>query len=91
MHSSPEPRKWIIDGEEVTEDDIRWNPTLYTECEIEEVRKLAWDYLIEQIDEEVEFLERMGYFKDIEEIERLEIEEAERKEIEEDKGMDFGL
>jgi hypothetical protein len=91
MHPSPEQRKWTINGEEVTEDDIRGNPALYTKCEIEEVRKLAWDYLIEEIDEEVEFLERMGYFKDIEEIERLEIEEAERKEVEEDKGMDFGL
>ena len=95
MHSSPEPRKWIIDGEEVTEEDIRWNPTLYTECEIEEVRKLAWDYLIEEIDEEVEFLEKMGYFRDIEEIdesEELEIKEIRRRrEVEEDSGMDLGL
>jgi len=95
MHSSPGQRKWTIDGEEVTEDDVRGNPALYTKCEIEEIRKLAWDYLIEEIDEEVEFLEKMGYFRDIEEIdesEELEIKEIrKRREVEEDNGMDLGL
>ena len=86
-----EIRTWILEGEEITEEEIKGNPAVYVDCEVEEVRKLALDYLIHEIDEEVEFLERMGYFKDIEEIERLEIEEAERKEVVEDKGMDFGL
>jgi len=39
MRPSPGQGKWTINGEEITEDDIRENPALYTRCEIEEVQR----------------------------------------------------
>jgi len=96
MRPSPGQGKWTINGEEITEDDIRENPALYTRCEIEEVQRLAWDYLLEEIDEEVEFLEKTGYFRDIEELEEVEEKKKEervrrRGREKEDKGLDFGI
>jgi hypothetical protein len=96
MHSPPKQRKWIINGEEVTEEDIRDNPAIYVRCDIEEVRKLALDYLLEETDREIEFLKKEGYFDiddfyiipDFEETEE-EVEEI-KKEEEKDKGLDFG-
>jgi len=94
-----EVRTWSLNGEEVTEEEIKGNPAFYVDCEIEEVRKLAWNYLIEQTDEEVEFLEAEGYFRDIEELEmfdefREEIIEEQGREEEDrkrDNGMGLGL
>jgi len=85
-------RIWILDGEEITEEEIKGNPAYYVDCEIEEVRKLAWNYLIEQTDEEVEFLEAEGYFRDIEELEMLdEVEEEKKQEKEQERKRDSGI
>ena len=93
MKEKEEERAWIIDGERMTEEEIKGNPAFFLDCGIKEVRKLALDYLIQEIDEEVEFLEKSGYFRDIEELERLEKEEEIRKEQERerDSGMRLEL
>jgi len=89
-----EVRTWILDGKEITEEKIKGNPVFFLDCEVEEVKKLAWDYFMEELDEEYQFLEESGYFRDIEELEMLdEVEEKEEKkqERERDHGPSPGL
>jgi hypothetical protein len=46
---------------------------------------------MEELDEEYQFLEAEGYFRDIEEFERLESEESRERDREQDSGMELGL
>jgi len=87
-----EIRIWILDGEEITEEEIKGNPAVYVDCEIKEVKKLAWKYLLEEIDEEYEFLKAEGYFRDIEELEMLdEVEEKRERKQKRERDSGIGL
>ena len=87
-----EKKVWILNGEEITEDEIKGNPAFFLDCEIEEVRKLAHNLFMEELDREYQALEAEGYFRDIEEFERLEREEESReRDREQDSGMGLGL
>jgi len=94
-----EVKTWILNGEEITEEEIRGNPAFFLDCGVEEVKKLAWNFFMEELDEECEFLEKSGYFRDIEKLEifdefREEIREKWEEEKEErklDNDMGLGL
>jgi hypothetical protein len=86
-----EEKVWTLNGEEITEEEIKGNPAFFLDCEIEEVRKLAHNFLMEELDEEYQFLEAEGYFRDIEEFERLEREMEIRREQEREQDSSMGL